>query len=96
MTLEACRASFEEKPINPVWLPLHRIDLVSDVLPFGRLWYAEPDSIEYAKSTGAHDAVIHVHDDGGNVIETHEHAYPARTRSTIKLRHVGQRGAKSI
>ncbi len=24
-------------------------DLISDALPFGRLWYAEPDAIDYAK-----------------------------------------------
>jgi hypothetical protein len=58
----------------------HRgVDLVSDVLPFGRLWYGEPDPIEnaigYAKFYGrSHDAVIRVYDQAGNVIETHEHA----------------------
>jgi hypothetical protein len=26
------------------------VDLISDVLPFGRLWYGEPDAISYAKS----------------------------------------------
>src|SRR6266478_2045130 len=47
-------------------------------LPFGRLWYGEPDAIsnaiEYAKFfSRSHDAVIRVYDDAGNVIETHEH-----------------------
>ncbi|TMP89432.1 MAG: hypothetical protein E6L08_14660 [Verrucomicrobia bacterium] len=38
----------------------HRgVDLISDALPFGRLWYGEPNAI---------------YDDAGNVIETHEHA----------------------
>ena len=51
-------------------------DLVSDVLPFGRLWYIEPnDAVEYAKFfSRSHDAVIRVYDEAGNVIEAHEHA----------------------
>ena len=54
------------------------IDLISGALPFGRLWYGEPDAIanaiDYAKSLSrSHDAVIRVFDDAGNVIETHEH-----------------------
>jgi hypothetical protein len=55
----------------------HRgVDLISDALPFGRLRYTEPDgAIEYAKfRSRSHDAVIRVYDEGGNVIETHEHA----------------------
>jgi hypothetical protein len=43
-------------------------------LPFGRLWYGEPDAISnavgYAKFySRSHDAVIRVYDDPGNVIE---------------------------
>ncbi len=54
-------------------------DLISDVLPFGRLLYAEPNAISnainYAKFfSRSHDAVIRVYDDAGNAIETHEHA----------------------
>jgi hypothetical protein len=55
----------------------HRgVDLISDVLPFGRLWYGEPDAISnavgYAKFfSRSHDAVIRVYDEAGNVIETH-------------------------
>jgi hypothetical protein len=54
------------------------VDLISDVLPFGRLWYGEPNSISnaigYAQHRSrSHDAVIRVYDDAGNVIETHEH-----------------------
>jgi hypothetical protein len=54
----------------------HRgVDLISDALPFGRLWYGEPDAIGYAKFfSRSHDAVIPVYDVAGNVIETHEHA----------------------
>jgi hypothetical protein len=54
----------------------HRgVDLISDGLPFGRLWYGEPDAIGYAKFySRSHGAVIRVYDDAGNVSETHEHA----------------------
>jgi hypothetical protein len=48
------------------------VDLTSDVLPFGRLWYDTPDpAIGYAMHTSrSHDAVICVYDDAGSVIET--------------------------
>jgi hypothetical protein len=65
----------------------HRgVDLISDALPFGRLWYGEPDAtsnaIGYAKiHSRAHDAVIRVYDDAGNAIETHEHAGQRRSFS---------------
>jgi len=54
-------------------------DLISDALPFGKLWYGEPNAISnavsYAKLFGrSHDTVIRVYDKAGNVIETHEHA----------------------
>src|SRR6266699_42816 len=58
----------------------HRgVHLISDALPFGKLWYAEPDAISnaigYAKfRSRSHDAVIRVFDVTGNVTETHEHA----------------------
>jgi hypothetical protein len=53
-------------------------DLISHVLPFGRLCYAEPsavaNAIGYAKFySRSDDAVIRVYDAAGNVIETHEH-----------------------
>jgi hypothetical protein len=50
----------------------HRgVDLISDVLPFGRLWYAEPNAIGYAMhSSRSHSAVIRVSDAAGNVIDT--------------------------
>jgi hypothetical protein len=52
------------------------VDLISDALPFGRLWYDTPDhAIGYAIHTSrSHHAVIRVYDSAGNVIETHEHA----------------------
>jgi hypothetical protein len=51
------------------------VDLISDMLPFGGLWYTKPDdAVSYAKFfSRSHDAVIRVYDDGGNVIQTHEH-----------------------
>jgi hypothetical protein len=53
------------------------VDLISNVLPFGRLWYNEPDAIanaiNYAKFfSRSHDAVIRVYDAAGNVIEADE------------------------
>ena len=49
------------------------VDLISDALPFGGLWYLEvSDAIEYAKHySRAHDAVIHVYDAAGKLIEVH-------------------------
>ena len=54
------------------------VNLISDALPFGRLWYGQPNAvsnaIDYAKPRSrSHDAVIRVYDAAGNVIETHEH-----------------------
>jgi hypothetical protein len=51
------------------------VDLISDALPFGRLWYTEvPHAIGYAEFyRRSHDAVIRVYDEAGSVIETHEH-----------------------
>ena len=57
----------------------HRgVDLISDALPFGRLWYDGPNAgsnaIGYASQySRSHGAVIRVYDDSGNVIGTHEH-----------------------
>jgi len=53
--------------------------IISDTLPFGRLWYDEPDAtsnaVDYAKHRSrSHDAEIRVYDKAGNVIETYEHA----------------------
>jgi hypothetical protein len=50
------------------------VDLISDALPFGRVWYDTPDhAIGYAMhSSRLHDAVIRVYDAGGDAVETHE------------------------
>ena len=56
----------------------HRgVDLISDALPFGRLWYDGPNALSnaigYASHySRSHGAVIRVYDDAGNVIETHK------------------------
>jgi len=54
------------------------VDLISDPLPFGRLWYGEPkavaNAIGYAEHfSRSHDAMTRVHDESGNVIQTCEH-----------------------
>jgi len=61
---------------------------MSDVLPFGRLWYGEPNAVSnaigYAQFySRSHDAVIRVYDMTGNVIETHEHNGDFRERNEI-------------
>jgi hypothetical protein len=46
----------------------HRgVDLISDALPFGRLWYEDASvAADYAKHSGrSHDALIRVYDGGG-------------------------------
>jgi hypothetical protein len=70
-------------PIHPSLVPSPKtakcgVNLIFDALPFGRLWYAEPNAISnaigYAKFfSRSHEAVIRVYDEAGNVIETHEH-----------------------
>ena len=52
----------------------HRgVDLVSDVLPFGRLWYDTlGNAVGYAEHYSSHHVLICVYDDAGNLIETHE------------------------
>jgi hypothetical protein len=50
----------------------------SEALPFGRLWYGEPNAITnaigYAKFySRSHDAVIRVYDEAGDMIDKHDH-----------------------
>ena len=52
------------------------VDLISDALPFRRLWYGGPNAIANAIGYAEHrsrsrDAVIRVYDDAGNVIARH-------------------------
>jgi hypothetical protein len=50
----------------------HGADLISEALPFGRLWYDHAeDAIGYVKFYScSHYAVIRVFDESGTVIET--------------------------
>ena len=62
------------------------VDLISDALPFGGLWYGESDAISnaigYARFySRSHDAVIRVYDTAGSVIEI---TAPSRAGSTSK------------
>jgi hypothetical protein len=56
-------------------LPAYGVDLISDQLPFRRLWYLDAAAaVGYAEHRSrSHDAVIRVYDATGKVIETHEH-----------------------
>src|SRR5260370_6448731 len=54
------------------------VDLISEALRFGRLWYGEPtavsNAVDYAKFfSRSQNAVIRVYDAADDVIETHEH-----------------------
>jgi hypothetical protein len=57
----------------------HRgVDLISDALPFGRLWYAGPNTVANAIGYAEHrsrslDAVIRVYDESGDMIKKYEH-----------------------
>jgi hypothetical protein len=62
------------------WLVLY---LISDALPFGRLWYAEPDAlsnaIDYARFfSRSHELVIRVYNPAGNLI------HPYRQQSAFR------------
>jgi len=74
MNLRRCKHVYEMRPRKDK----RGVDLISGVLPFGRLWHGEPDAvnnaIDYAKfRSRSHHAVIHVYDEAGNAIERHEH-----------------------
>jgi hypothetical protein len=46
------------------------VDLISDALPFVRLWYGEPNAISNAKLYNrSHDAVIRVYEEPGNELD---------------------------
>ena len=68
--MEAVKHLYEVRPRKD-----HRgVDLISKALPFGRLWYGDPNTISYGKFySRSHHAAIRVYDEAGTVIETHEH-----------------------
>jgi hypothetical protein len=51
------------------------VDLISDVLPFGRLLCEEiREAVAYAKFySRSYDALIRIYDAAGNMVETHGH-----------------------
>jgi hypothetical protein len=53
------------------------VDLISNVLPFGPLWYGESNAVSNAigyamHRSRSHHSVIRVYGAVGNLIETHE------------------------
>jgi hypothetical protein len=75
VAMTSARRLYEVRPRKD-----HRgFDLISDSLPFGRLWYDGPNAVSnaigYASHySRSHGAVIRVYDEADNMIETHEHA----------------------
>jgi hypothetical protein len=54
------------------------VGLISDVLPFGRLWYGDANAVANAIGyteyySPSHGVVIRIYDDAGNAIATHQH-----------------------
>jgi len=81
------------KKSGPIAQRSYGVDVVSDVLPLGRLWYGETNAvsntIDYAKFFGcSRDAVIRVYDEADNVIETHEHAGSSRFVARANARKI--------
>ena len=76
------------------------VDLISDALPFGRLWYSGPNAISnaigYAKHRSrSHDAVIRVYDEAGKVIRTFDHKGEFKdSKGRGSPIRVGHRGVK--
>ncbi len=76
----------------------HRgVDLISDALPFGRLWYGGPNAIsnpvDYAKfRSRSHDAMIRVYDAAGSLIETHEQVAISKSGSEGRQLRRPERG----
>jgi hypothetical protein len=69
----------------------HGVNLISEVLPFGRLLYLEVrEAVAYAKFySRSHDATIRVYDMAGNVIETHQH----KGEGVVRVYRVKQKAA---
>jgi len=71
--MEAVKHAYEVRPREDK----RGVTLTSDALPFGRLWYGEPNAVSNAigcatHRSRSHDVVIRIYDDAGNVIEAHE------------------------
>jgi hypothetical protein len=69
----------------------HRgVDLISNVLPFGRLWYGEPSAARNAVGCAkfysrSHHAVIRVYDAGNVAKRNYNAPFVARKNVQIKL-----------
>src|SRR4029453_1693919 len=78
------------------------VDLISDMLPFGRLWYGEPNAASNAIGCAkfysrSHDAVIRVYDASGNVNETHEQAGEFKAKVSIhQMRRLRSRSLAGV
>src|SRR6266404_3410969 len=71
----------------------HGVDLISDALRFGSLWYSGPNAVSnaigFAKFySRSNDAVIRVYDAADNLIETHEHAGSSRFVARANARKI--------
>jgi hypothetical protein len=76
-------------------------DLISDALPFGRLWYGEPNAIDnaigYAQFySRSHDAVIRVYDEAGSVLETHKHNAISESGESVTTINSPQTGESPV
>jgi hypothetical protein len=72
-TMTSSQHVYEIRPRNDK----RGVDLISDGLPFGLLWYGEPNAISnaigYARFySRSHHALIRVYDETGNVVEMHD------------------------
>ena len=73
----ANRSALHARLRSPTARDKRGVDLISDVLLLGRLWYGGPNAVANAIGYAEHfsrslDAVIRVYDESGTVIETHE------------------------
>jgi hypothetical protein len=72
--MEAVKHVYEVRPRKDK----RGVDLISDALPFGRLWYDGPNAasnaIGYASQySRSHKTAIRVYDEAGKLMATHEH-----------------------
>lgn len=78
--------AYEERPRRD-----HRgVNLIADALPFGRLYYAEPNAIENAIDCANHRSPG-VYGDARNVIETHSTWANSKSREkTVVIYFLGR------
>ena len=73
----------------------HGFDLISDALPFGRLWYLKvADAIAHAKHRSrSHDAVIYIYDEAGKIALIDAARYRSRLPLSSYFLHALRRAA---